>query len=208
MTGMSQHDSRAIDSQVSGGGESDSPLGELDIVRLSAARARGIDEAGASIARQLNGPLTALLLYMGEIKQHSHQFVRSAGDRDYLQKVVENALQQTERVCALVKEIGGTHEGAAAEPDVKDEWERRARLPKEGVRPQAMVTQDFRQKPLTKREREVLQLISQGYSNKQGALQMQISPRTFESHRAEAMRKLGARNTADLVRAALLHPSD
>jgi DNA-binding CsgD family transcriptional regulator len=35
---------------------------------------------------------------------------------------------------------------------------------------------------------------------------MQISPRTFESHRAEAMRKLGARNTAELVRTALLHP--
>jgi DNA-binding CsgD family transcriptional regulator len=71
-----------------------------------------------------------------------------------------------------------------------------------------MVAPEFRQKPLTKREREVLQLISQGYSNKQGALRMQISPRTFESHRAEAMRKLGARNTADLVRAALLHPID
>ncbi len=64
------------------------------------------------------------------------------------------------------------------------------------------------QRPLTKREREVLNLISQGCSNKQGALRMRISPRTFESHRAEAMRKLGARNTADLVRAALLHPID
>ena len=64
------------------------------------------------------------------------------------------------------------------------------------------------QKRLTKREREVLRLISEGYSNKQGALRMQISPRTFESHRAEAMRKLGARNTADLVRAALLHSID
>ena len=63
------------------------------------------------------------------------------------------------------------------------------------------------QKPLTKREREVLSLISEGYSNKQGALRMNISPRTFESHRAEAMRKLGARNTADLVRLALLHPA-
>jgi hypothetical protein len=29
---------------------------------------------------------------------------------------------------------------------------------------------------------------------------------TIESHRAEAMRKPGARNTADLVRTALLHP--
>jgi DNA-binding NarL/FixJ family response regulator len=63
-------------------------------------------------------------------------------------------------------------------------------------------------KRLTKREREVLRLISEGFSNKQGALRMQISPRTFESHRAEAMRKLGARNTADLVRAALLHSID
>jgi DNA-binding NarL/FixJ family response regulator len=210
MTGMSQHDSRVSDSQVSGGSENDSHLGELDTVRLSAARARAVDEAGATIARQLNGPLTALLLYMGEIKQHSHQFARSAGDRDYLQKVVENALQQTERVCALVKEISGTHESpAAVEPDVRDDLERRARQPREGVRaPGVMVAPEFRQKPLTKREREVLQLISQGYSNKQGALRMQISPRTFESHRAEAMRKLGARNTADLVRAALLHPID
>jgi len=32
-----------------------------------------MDEAGAAIARQLNGPLTALLLYVGEIKQHSHR---------------------------------------------------------------------------------------------------------------------------------------
>jgi DNA-binding CsgD family transcriptional regulator len=58
---------------------------------------------------------------------------------------------------------------------------------------------------LTRREREVLNLISEGHSNKQGALRMRISPRTFESHRAEAMRKLGARNTAELVRSALLH---
>jgi hypothetical protein len=43
---------------------------DLEIVRLSAARTRAMDEAGAAIARQLNGPLTALLLYMGEIKQH------------------------------------------------------------------------------------------------------------------------------------------
>ena len=71
-----------------------------------------------------------------------------------------------------------------------------------------MPSSDADRKPLTKREREVLNLISEGYSNKQGALRMKISPRTFESHRAEAMRKLGARNTADLVRAALLHPID
>jgi DNA-binding CsgD family transcriptional regulator len=56
---------------------------------------------------------------------------------------------------------------------------------------------------LTPREREVLSHVSQGCSNKQGAIRMQIGPRTFESHRARVMRKFGARNAADLVRMAL-----
>ena len=183
------------------------PDEDLEIVRLSAARARAVDEAGAAIARQLNGPLTALLLYMGEIKQHSHQFSQSAGNRVYLQQVVENALQQTERVCAMMKQIADTHEGSAVTPGRKAGWETRASLAKDEMRaPGVMFSSGAGQKPLTRREREVLNLISEGYSNKQGALQMRISPRTFESHRAEAMRKLGARNTADLVRTALLHP--
>jgi DNA-binding CsgD family transcriptional regulator len=182
---------------------------EPDIVRLSAARARAVDEAGAAIARQLNGPLTALLLYMGEIKQHSHQFSQASADRDYLQKVVDNALQQTERVCALVKQIAGPHQGIVAAAIRRTATQDGAGRPtKTHHASGVMLASDAGQRPLTKREREVLNLISQGYSNKQGALRMRISPRTFESHRAEAMRKLGARNTADLVRAALLHPID
>ena len=181
---------------------------DLETVRLSAARTRAMDEAGAAIARQLNGPLTALLLYMGEIKQHSQQLSQAAGNRVYLQQVVENALQQTERVCALIKQIAEIHEEPAAEPGRKAGWEKRADRGKDGTRkPGVMFAPGAGQKPLTKREREVLSLISEGYSNKQGALRMNISPRTFESHRAEAMRKLGARNTADLVRLALLHPA-
>ena len=179
---------------------------DLEIVRLTAARNRAMDEAGAAIARQLNGPLTALLLYMGEIKQHSHQFSQGAGDRAYLHQVVENALQQTERVCAMMKQIAGTHDGAVASTGRKAGWETRPGSAKDARAAAVMFSTDPGQKPLTKREREVLSLISEGYSNKQGALRMQISPRTFESHRAEAMRKLGARNTADLVRTALLHP--
>jgi DNA-binding CsgD family transcriptional regulator len=197
----------AGDSQFSKWLESSTPLDDdLEIVRLSAARARAMDEAGAAIARQLNGPLTALLLYMGEIKQHSHQFSQSPGERVYLQQVVENALQQTERVCAMMKQIAGTHDGAVAAPGRKAGWDTRPGHGKDARAAGVMFSSDPGQKPLTKREREVLSLISEGFSNKQGALRMQISPRTFESHRAEAMRKLGARNTADLVRTALLHP--
>jgi DNA-binding CsgD family transcriptional regulator len=182
------------------------PHEELDLVRLNAARAKAADEMAASIARELNGPVTALMLYMGEIKHHSDQLAPVSGDRAYLQRVVENALAQTERVCGLVKQLAGPHKGGL--PATEDAELTVGRAPQ---MPRA-ASPDFSglsgQKRLTKREREVLRLISEGYSNKQGALRMQISPRTFESHRAEAMRKLGARNTADLVRAALLHPID
>jgi DNA-binding CsgD family transcriptional regulator len=205
---MSQQE-RISDSYFSKWIESSTPLDDdLEIARLSAARARSVDEAGATIARQLNGPLTALLLYMGEIKQHSHQFSQSAADRVYLQQVVENALQQTERVCAMMKQLADAYQGAAVAPGRKAGWKARAGQVRDGVgTPGVMLSSGSDQKPLTKREREVLNLISEGYSNKQGALRMRISPRTFESHRAEAMRKLGARNTADLVRKALLHPN-
>ncbi|TCU62860.1 regulatory LuxR family protein [Bradyrhizobium sp. R2.2-H] len=178
-----------------------------DFVRLSAARARAADEMAAAIARELNGPLTALLLYMGEIKHHSDQLVPATGDRAYLQRVVENALVQTERVCGLVKQLAG--KGGLPIPSGAEEAQSKAARALQPQRvPSAEPVGPSGQKRLTKREREVLRLISEGYSNKQGALRMQISPRTFESHRAEAMRKLGARNTADLVRAALLHSID
>jgi len=177
-----------------------------EIVQFSAARARAMDEAGAAVARQLNGPLTALLLYMNEIKQHSHQFSQAPGNRVYLQQVVENALQQTERVCAMVKQLSTNH--PAPHPDSKPGTESQVARSRDAERrPRVMFASQSGQKPLTKREREVLGLISEGCSNKQGALRMNISPRTFESHRAEAMRKLGARNTADLVRKALLQPA-
>jgi DNA-binding CsgD family transcriptional regulator len=183
------------------------PAEEPDFVRLSAARAKAADEMAAAIARELNGPLTALLLYMGEIKHHSDQLVPASGDRAYLQRVVENALVQTERVCGLVKQLAG--KGGLPIPSGTEEARSKAARALQPQRvPSAELVGPSGQKRLTKREREVLRLISEGYSNKQGALRMQISPRTFESHRAEAMRKLGARNTADLVRAALLHSID
>jgi DNA-binding CsgD family transcriptional regulator len=209
MSDMGSQNDTATDSRPSEWHESSAPAEELDFVRLSAARAKAADEMAAAIARELNGPLTALLLYMGEIKHHSDQLAPIAGDRAYLQRVVENALAQTERVCGLVKQLAGPDKGGLPIPSSVEDTDTKAMRAQQAQRvPSAELVGLSGQKRLTKREREVLRLISEGYSNKQGALRMQISPRTFESHRAEAMRKLGARNTADLVRAALLHSID
>lgn len=55
---------------------------------------------------------------------------------------------------------------------------------------------------LSKREREVLQLVAEGHTNKEIAERLSISPRTAESHRASLMKKIGLESTADLVRYA------
>jgi two-component system, LuxR family, response regulator FixJ len=57
--------------------------------------------------------------------------------------------------------------------------------------------------PLTPREQEVLAAVISGASNKEAGRRLGISPRTVEVHRARVMAKLGAKNTADLVRITL-----
>ena len=57
---------------------------------------------------------------------------------------------------------------------------------------------------LTKREREVLDLVVAGRANKVIAHELGISPRTVELHRARVMDKMNARTVADLVRVSLL----
>jgi len=53
---------------------------------------------------------------------------------------------------------------------------------------------------LSPREREVLDWLSRGRSNKMIALELDISPRTVEIHRANMMTKLGAQHSAEAVR--------
>lgn len=52
---------------------------------------------------------------------------------------------------------------------------------------------------LTEREKEVLQLLAEGKSNKEVAAQLDVSPYTIEAHRANLMQKLGFRNVVDIV---------
>ncbi|MCP4460978.1 MAG: response regulator transcription factor [Cytophagales bacterium] len=56
---------------------------------------------------------------------------------------------------------------------------------------------------LTKREKEVLTLIADGKTNNGVAEMLFISERTVEAHRANIMKKVGARNTAELIRKSL-----
>ena len=56
---------------------------------------------------------------------------------------------------------------------------------------------------LTGYERQILQLLAEGYSNKEVASQQGITVRTAETHRANIMRKLKLRSISDVVRFAV-----
>jgi DNA-binding NarL/FixJ family response regulator len=56
---------------------------------------------------------------------------------------------------------------------------------------------------LTLRQRQVLQLLAEGKTVKEVAANLNISPRTAESHKYEIMRLLGVRTTAEIIRYAI-----
>ena len=57
--------------------------------------------------------------------------------------------------------------------------------------------------PLSPREREIVQLIAEGKSNKELAAGLHITIKTVETHRAHIMSKLDLHSVAELVRYAI-----
>jgi DNA-binding NarL/FixJ family response regulator len=57
--------------------------------------------------------------------------------------------------------------------------------------------------PMTPREREIIQLLAEGHSNKDIARSLGISVKTVETHRATIMRKIGGSSVVDIVRYAI-----
>jgi two-component system response regulator NreC len=68
-------------------------------------------------------------------------------------------------------------------------------------KPQAAAEDHYQE--LTPREREILQLIAEGYSNQRIAELLCLSIKTVQTHRANLMRKLGIYTTAELTRYAI-----
>jgi DNA-binding NarL/FixJ family response regulator len=162
--------------------------------------AKNATEATVALHLQLNDPLTVLVLCMNEIEKVCQQSSWGPTDRRDCEQLVNRALQQVERMCSMVKEMSSPFNSSDAK-------RRGASIELANAVNKAHCAvfssepeQESLTKRLTKRQIEVLDLVSEGYSNKQGALRMNISPRTFESHRTKIMRKFKAKNAAELVR--------
>jgi DNA-binding NarL/FixJ family response regulator len=75
---------------------------------------------------------------------------------------------------------------------VLDDYLRRGVQPDDAVSP-----------AVTAREREIIQLVAEGQSNKEAAATLGLSVKTIEAHRGNIMRKLRLRSVSDLVRYAI-----
>jgi DNA-binding CsgD family transcriptional regulator len=179
---------------------------DVETGRTPGARLPVASEIVAAMAHELSGPITALLLYVGEIQQSTER-----GADEALKTVVEGACREAERIHAMVLKIGGSFESTAPEDSTISAarnaiawWKRAAFVADEPRRESSdhpfIDCGRTAERSLTKREEQVLRLVIRGHSNKEGAALMNISYRTFESHRAEVMRKFGAKNAAELVR--------
>lgn len=169
---------------------------------IATAQILAADEVSAVMAHRLNEPLTALLIYLNEIKNERRDRRVVGAPVDPVCEMVENALRETGRVCEILEQLGS----ASARPGAGD-----AAGGVESQLPQGATDTDLSSSALprttgrfclTPREEEVLALITGGASNKEGGYRLGISTRTFEVHRAHIMKKCGAKNAADLVRIA------
>ena len=131
-------------------------------------------------------PATRVLLYCVAAREEDIVTAMRAGADGFLEKTCSRSdfLQAIERVC------GGDHYLCPRTVNALAKSLRRkgGEESERGGRPE-----------LTRREKEILALIAAGDSSKEIAKKLFLSVSTVETHRANAMTKIGARNVAQLI---------
>jgi len=160
---------------------------DMVILDISMPNLRGI-EATREI-KMIMPEVKILILSMHKDKEFMYSAI-SAGAEGYLLKEDTD----TELFTAIEKI---RHKGRYVSPllldDVTDDLFQ--------SHPKGQLTEQ--NEPLSIREREVLKLIAEGRSNKEIADLLSISIRTAENHRANTMRKLNIKSTANLLKYAI-----
>ena len=155
---------------------------DVAVLDISMPLLNGIDAARE--IRAVSPRTKSMLLTMHNEEQYALEALR-AGIKGYVLKTQAGA----ELVQAIRSILGG---GFYLSPGIS-----------ESVVNAALANNPVALDPLTQRERQVLQLIGEGKTNKEIAQQLGMSVKTVESHRANLMKKLAVHETAGLVRHAI-----
>lgn len=156
---------------------------DMVILDISMPNLRGI-EAIYEIKKMHPGT-KVLMLTMHKDKEYLYQAISAGADGYFLKKDADAEL------FSAIEKIrkGSIYVSPSLSEESTGDWEQ--------------IRQGFRKPVLTIREREVLNLIAEGKSNKEVAEHLFISVHTAERHRANIMDKLNLKKTADLVRYAI-----
>ncbi len=176
---------------IGGAGDGREALGLVDSLKpdvvvadISMPKLNGIETVRQ--LRQAHPQLKLIILSM----HATHAYVTEALQAGANGYVVKQA-DATEVVNAIRAVMGG---GAYLSPtiskDLIDDYLSRAPTQKSAFK-------------LTTREREVAQLIAEGHSTRDISEALTVSVKTVETHRANILRKLNAKSTADIVKYAL-----
>jgi DNA-binding NarL/FixJ family response regulator len=151
----------------------------------------------AMAPREFREALAVLRGFVQELRQESESDSYSL---ESIRDTVTSALMATEQAFQIIEPTGGTQSGTSGAAEVIVVNNRAMDMnPAQRVHSSVSPSRER----LTPREREVLALVTAGVSNKVGGFRLSISVRTFETHRANVMGKLGAKNAAELVRFGL-----
>ncbi|MGB1658338.1 MAG: sigma-70 family RNA polymerase sigma factor [Longimicrobiales bacterium] len=155
------------------------------------------EKSGLEVTMQLREdahPARVLILSMHDDPEYVLQAVRSGADGYVLKDVSPAELRDA---------VAAVHEGRdyfTARVTQQLSVALRKEIEEEQLR--------TRLSSLTNREREVLLLVAQGLTNREIGEQLEISPRTVETHRERVMGKLRIRTVAGLTRFVVEHGLD
>lgn len=156
------------------------------VVDIGLPQMNGI-EATARIVKSVKG-VSVLILSMHDEEVYVRQALK-AGAKGYLLKDAED-MDLVRAVKLLAR--GGSYFSAAVSKVLLD-----------GYLTDGSAADEDAFSRLSGREREVLQLVSEGKTNKEIARILSLSVNTVESHRKHLMEKLDLHNTAQIVRFAV-----
>jgi DNA-binding NarL/FixJ family response regulator len=156
---------------------------DVCVLDVSMPRMTGLQ---ATVEIKRHAPdIAILLLSMYDDERYLFEALQAGAAGYVLKQEADTALVKAVR--AVVR--GEPFMTNAAEPSLVREW-----MADDSSGPS---------EPLTLREREVLKLIAEAYTNKAIGATLHLSEKTVESHRANLMRKLEMRDRVELVRYAI-----
>jgi len=159
---------------------------DIAVIDISLPELNGLDLARRAAEECPDVKLLALTVH--EDRAYVQPLLQ-AGVRGYLLK--RSAAEELIRAIRAVADGGIYLDPAIAE---------KALRPVEGRNPDA-----DREQELSQRERDVLRLTAQGFSNKEIAGRLEVSTKTVETHKSRALEKLGIRTRSEIVRYGVEH---